>query len=137
MLVGWTVRHHPLSLQLSFVLLIFLSPLSLSSPLFSPRHAGPQRVVCSEYQGSTKYKYKYKEEYQESKTHGIFFSHVLENGIFGGFSVCGKPWGSGGHFWKVLVHFWTVLVHFWKALVNTLLSAINVLDAYELGLHVN
>ena len=60
-LVGLTVHHHPLSLPLSPALLIslsphlFLSPLSLSSHLFSPPHAGPQWIIWLEYQGSTKY----------------------------------------------------------------------------------
>ena len=66
------------SLSSSLSLLTSLSHLSLSSPLFSPPHAGPQWVIWLEYRGSTKCKYtcKYGEEYRETKTYDDPYQHV-------------------------------------------------------------
>ena len=66
------------SLSASLSLLISLSHLSLSSPLFSPPHAGPQWAIWLEQRGSTKYKYTYKygEEYRESKTFEYSYQHL-------------------------------------------------------------
>ena len=76
---GFLSIFAPLSLSAGWMATCFqfvatsqlLSNLSLSSPVFSPPHAGPQWAIWLEYRGSTecKYKYEHGEEYRESNAY--------------------------------------------------------------------